>query len=90
MQLHASAVVDFSKESESVKSMYGIGEKETDDFGRQLLLARRLAEQGVRLIQLCRAGRGNGAWDAHRDMVATLPGAITTRRATPFGSPEAV
>src|SRR5580765_1727743 len=35
MQLHAPAVVDFSKEPDHVKALYGIGEKETDDFGRQ-------------------------------------------------------
>ena len=73
MQLHAPAVVDFSNEPENVKALYGIGEKETDDFGRQLLLARRLSEQGVRFIQLCHAGGGNGAWDAHGDMKSHAP-----------------
>src|SRR5688572_11074305 len=68
MQLSAPEVVDFSKEPKHVLDLYGIGEKETDDFGRQLLLARRLAEQGVRFIQICHAGGGNGAWDAHGDM----------------------
>lgn len=68
MQLSAPEVVDFSQEPKSVTDLYGIGEKETDDFGRQLLLARRLAEKGVRYIQLCHAGGGNGAWDAHGDM----------------------
>ncbi len=29
--------------------LYGIGQKETDEFDRRLLLARRLAEQGVRI-----------------------------------------
>src|SRR6266404_1980519 len=51
MQLHAPAVVDFSKEPEHVKALYGIGEKETNDFGKQLLLARRLVENEVRFIQ---------------------------------------
>jgi len=73
MQLHAPGVVDFANEPEPVKAMYGIGEKETDDFGRQLLLARRLAEKGVRFIQLCHAGGGNGAWDAHGDMKSHAP-----------------
>ena len=50
MQLTAPGVVDFSNEPKHVLDLYGIGEKETDDFGRQLLLARRLAEQGVRFI----------------------------------------
>lgn len=69
----APAIVDFEKEPEHVKALYGIGEKETDDFGRQLLLARRLVENGVRFIQLCHAGGGNGAWDAHGDMETHAP-----------------
>ena len=73
MQLHAPAVVDFSKEPEHVKELYGIGEKETDDFGRQLLLARRLVENDVRFIQICHAGGGNGGWDAHGDMKTHAP-----------------
>lgn len=69
----APAVVDFSKEPEHVKGLYGIGEKETDDFGRQLLMARRLVENGVRFIQICHAGGGNGSWDAHGDMASHAP-----------------
>jgi Protein of unknown function (DUF1501) len=68
MQLAAPEVVDFAGEPKHVQDLYGIGEKETDDFGRQLLLARRLAERGVRFIQVCHAGGGNGAWDAHGDI----------------------
>jgi hypothetical protein len=73
MQLHAPGVVDFSKEPAHVQALYGIGEKETDDFGRQLLLARRLVENDVRFIQICHAGGGNGAWDAHGDMKTHAP-----------------
>ena len=56
-----------------MQDLYGIGEKETDDFGRQLLLARRLAERGVRFIQVCHAGGGNGGWDAHGDIKTHAP-----------------
>jgi Protein of unknown function (DUF1501) len=73
MQLAAPEVVDFSQEPKHVLDLYGIGEKETDDFGRQLLLARRLAGQGVRFVQICHAGGGNGAWDAHGDMKSHEP-----------------
>jgi hypothetical protein len=73
MMLKAPAIVDFSNEPEHVKSTYGIGEKETDEFGRQLLLARRLAENGVRFIQICHAGGGNGKWDSHDDMKSHAP-----------------
>jgi hypothetical protein len=73
MQLAAPQVVDFSKEPQHVLDLYGIGQKETDDFGRQLLLARRLAEEGVRFIQICHAGGGNGKWDAHDDIESHAP-----------------
>lgn len=68
MQVSAPEVVDFSQEPDHVKALYGIGEKETEEFGKQLLLARRLAEKGVRFIQICHAGGGNGSWDSHGDM----------------------
>jgi hypothetical protein len=68
LQLAGPELVDFSREPEHSRRLYGIGEKETDDFGRQVLLARRLAERGVRFIQICHGGIGNGKWDAHDDM----------------------
>lgn len=68
MQLSAPEAVDFAKEPDHVKALYGIGEKETEEFGKQLLIARRLAERGVRFIQICHAGGGNGGWDAHGDI----------------------
>ena len=73
MMRTAPAIVDFAREPEHVKSLYGIGTKETDGFGRQLLLARRLVENGVRFIQICHAGGGNGSWDAHGDMETHAP-----------------
>jgi hypothetical protein len=73
MMMTAPAIVDFSNEPQNVKNLYGIGDKETDDFGNQLLLARRLVENGVRYIQICHAGGGNGAWDAHGDMKSHEP-----------------
>jgi Protein of unknown function (DUF1501) len=73
MQLHAPEAVDFSTEPAHVLELYGIGTKETDDFGRRLLLARRLAERGVRFIQICHSGGGNGGWDAHGDIESHAP-----------------
>lgn len=73
MQLSTPEVVDFSQEPDHVKTLYGIGENETEEFGKQLLLARRLAEKGVRFIQICHAGGGNGAWDSHGDMKSHAP-----------------
>jgi hypothetical protein len=73
MQLEAPGVVDLSHEPQSVLDIYGINAEPTDAYGRQLLLARRLAEKGVRFIQVCHGGGGNGAWDAHGDMATHEP-----------------
>ena len=69
MQMHAPHVTDLSRESPEMFAQYGIGEKETDDFGRQCLLARRMAEAGVRYIQVNYADNGNNPrWDQHSKM----------------------
>src|SRR5262249_31558969 len=73
MQLAAPELVDFSDEPRLVLDLYGIGDEPTDDFGRQLLLARRMAERDVRFIQVCHAGGGNGGWDAHGDIKTHAP-----------------
>ncbi len=73
MQLSAPEAVDFAKEPQHVLDLYGIGQSATDEFGRRLLLARRLVERGVRFIQVCHAGGGNGGWDAHADINAHAP-----------------
>ena len=73
MQLFAPEAVNFAAESASIQSLYGIGQPETDGFGKQLLLARRLVERGVRFVQICHAGGGNGAWDAHDDIESHAP-----------------
>lgn len=66
MQSAAPAAVDLSDETPETLALYGIGEKDTDEFGRRCLLARRLAERGVRFVQLY-SGDTNG-WDAHNDV----------------------
>ncbi len=67
MQSSVPEVMDLSKESAGTKSLYGIGNKLTDDFGTQCLMARRLAEAGVRFIQLTHRG-----WDQHNGLKAKL------------------
>ncbi len=70
MQQHAPEAVDFSKETEETKALYGIDQKRTEDFGRKCLLARRLVERGVRFIQIYSGGAHNDDnWDAHTDIV---------------------
>ena len=63
MQSHAPEAVDLSKETAETKSLYGFDEPETETFGKQCLLARRLVERGVRFVQLYH-GAGS-KWDAH-------------------------
>jgi hypothetical protein len=66
MQTHAPEAVDLSKESDATKKLYGIGEKHSDYFGKQCLIARRLVERGVRFIQLYSGGgHQQESWDAH-------------------------
>jgi hypothetical protein len=64
MQSEAPPVLDMAKESEHIKSLYGIGESKTDNYGRQCLLARRLAEAGVRFIQV----NTPNVWDQHGNL----------------------
>lgn len=61
MQRAAPQVLDLSQETEQTQQMYGIGQKATDNFGRQCLLGRRLLEAGVRFVEL---STGN-VWDQH-------------------------
>ncbi|GAA5511060.1 DUF1501 domain-containing protein [Novipirellula caenicola] len=66
MQSHAPEAVDLSQETAETKSLYGMDEKETSEFGRNCLLARRMVERGVRFIQLYH-GAGS-QWDAHSNI----------------------
>ena len=73
MQAAVPALTDLSGETEATQRMYGLdaADKQQAAYARQCLLARRLAERGVRFIELsCLAyniGGGNGAnpWDNH-------------------------
>ncbi|MCU0712634.1 MAG: DUF1501 domain-containing protein [Pirellula sp.] len=70
MQNSIPKVVDFSDETDSTKSLYGIDRPECRDFGMQLLATRRMIERGVRFIQVQHGGGGAGAWDAHGGLKA--------------------
>jgi arylsulfatase A-like enzyme len=66
MQSAAPDAVDLSQETEETKKLYGLDRKETERYGRNCLLARRLVERGVRFVQLY-SGSGS-KWDAHADV----------------------
>lgn len=69
MQQFAPGVIDLKDESQETLDLYGIGEAKTDDYGRRCLQARRLAEAGVRFIQVNYSDNSNNpAWDQHSNM----------------------
>ncbi len=72
MQREAPEAFDLARESAAVRQRYGIGSPATDLFGRQCLLARRLAERGVRFVQLFDAP-ANNVWDHHGGLRENLP-----------------
>ena len=79
MQNNAPDILDISKETESTRALYGIGEEKTDNFGRQCLMARRLAEAGVRYIQVNYGDNTNNpAWDQHSNLPKHKEHALAT------------
>jgi hypothetical protein len=63
MQMSVPELTDFSGEDERTLEMYGPDVKKPGSFAANCLLARRLAERGVRFIQLYMRG-----WDAHNNL----------------------
>jgi hypothetical protein len=68
MQSKAPDAFDLTRETELTQELYGIHRKETETFGRQCLLARRLVERGVRFVQLYHTTGGFQPWDQHSDL----------------------
>jgi hypothetical protein len=67
MQTAIPQATDLSQESKETLALYGVDRKESADFARSCLLARRLVERGVRFVQLW-SGAAFGSevhWDAH-------------------------
>jgi hypothetical protein len=72
MQQHVPEAVNLADETESTQKLYGLDQPRTEDFARKCILARRLVERGVRLIQFYSGGNHNDAnWDAHGDLEKT-------------------
>jgi hypothetical protein len=67
MQSAAPEAVDLRDETSETRSLYGLDDPATAEFGTRCLLARRLIERGVRFVQLY-SGDTNG-WDAHNDVL---------------------
>ncbi|MDP7204321.1 MAG: DUF1501 domain-containing protein [Pirellulaceae bacterium] len=65
MQRSVPDVVDFSQETAETKTLYGLDQPHSKDFGMTLLAARRMVERGVRFVQIQHGAGGAGRWDAH-------------------------
>jgi len=68
MQTSVPELTDLSKEPASTFELYGEDAKKPGTFAGNCLMARRLAERGVRFIQLYHRG-----WDHHSNLPALLP-----------------
>jgi len=69
MQTKIPEVVDLNRETEQTQKSYGLDQKGTETFGRQMLTARRLVEEGVRFVQVYHGSSGGaGSWDAHKGL----------------------
>jgi hypothetical protein len=66
MQTQVPRIQDISTETESTTKAYGLDDSRTRNFGRQCLMARRFAEQGVRFIQVTHSYK----WDQHGNLKA--------------------
>ncbi|MEO8663204.1 MAG: DUF1501 domain-containing protein [Bryobacteraceae bacterium] len=67
MQSEMPAVFDFSKETDETLKLYGLQRGQNSGFAWQCLVARRMAERGVRFIELIDTGSSKN-WDFHSDI----------------------
>lgn len=68
MQRRAPELMDLSRETQGTLQAYGV-DPDKSSFAKNCLLARRLAERGVRFIQLYHSG-----WDHHSDVEGGVRG----------------
>jgi len=68
MQTSVPDTLDLKRESQATRELYGLDRDETRPFGELCLVARRLAERGVRFTQVFHQTSGLGPWDAHRSL----------------------
>ena len=70
MQVSAAEVVDLDREDAATRTLYGLDNDRTRDFGRKCLMTRRLLEKGVRFVQLYSGGGHlEDTWDGHTDCI---------------------
>lgn len=75
----APELFDLSEETKGTLDLYGVKEADRTSFGWQCLMARRMIERGVRVVELIDSG-ASGNWDSHGDMQAHRPMAARADR----------
>jgi hypothetical protein len=70
MQLAAASVLDLSGETEATRRLYGLDNPATQTYGLRCLLARKLVEAGVRLVQI--HPKPFQPWDTHANTQSGL------------------
>lgn len=75
MQVAVPELLDFSKETEETRNLYGLDNPTTADYGRRCLLARKLVENGVRFVQVYMSGQ---PWDTHSKNAENLKNLCAT------------
>jgi hypothetical protein len=77
MQSQAPEAFDINGESPETLKLYGVGEEATDLFAKQCLMARRLVERGVRVVQVYHTQTAKRSscqlWDQHGSLKTELP-----------------
>jgi hypothetical protein len=69
MQSAAPEAFELESEPEHIKKLYGLDNKSCAHFAKQVLIARRLVERGVRFVQIYSGGTENQlSWDGHIDI----------------------
>lgn len=77
MQTDAPEAFDINSETEATRKLYGVGDVVTNHFGTQCLMARRLVERGVRMVQVYHTETSKRKncqlWDQHGGLREELP-----------------
>jgi hypothetical protein len=77
MQAQAPEAFDVERESPETKKLYGLDDPVTETFGKQCLMARRLSERGVRMVQVYHTTTSKRSscqlWDQHGGLKTELP-----------------
>jgi hypothetical protein len=80
MQREMPEVLDLSGETDATLDLYGLERGRPEGFAWQCLVARRMAERGVRFVELIDSGSSNN-WDSHGAMKDHVPKARAVDRA---------